>query len=174
MQTITIEQVEALATQLHSDEGTERAKLERLTTAYARILSAREPERFARQPLEKRDEAGHWDNSYPPTIEYCNYTGPRLIELSDCDYEDVPTSGGFYYDWKRVTTDPGLYVSRDGRIYGCEITGTGKLGQFAAHPGDCNVECELEYDERDDLSVEDLRTVETALRALAFPLSQGQ
>jgi hypothetical protein len=86
---------------------------------------------------------------------------------------DIATESGYYYAWRRVTEDPGLYVSRDGTIYGCDEHGTGRLGQFAAHPGDCDVECELDWSPRDadELSTEDLATVEQHMRALAFPAS---
>lgn len=173
MQHITIEQVEALATQLEADEQAEREKLDRLIKAYARILAKREPSRFQRQALEQADEDGHFDNSYPPKVEYRNFSGPRLLCVRDNETRDVATSGGFYYDWKRVTEDFGLWVSRDGTIYGCDETGTGAVGRFAAHPGDHNVQVELDWSPRGEVSLAELRVVEANLRALAFPLSQG-
>jgi hypothetical protein len=169
--TITIEDVEALASKLENDAHAEREKLTRLIRAYARIVSVREPERFAAMPTEYADEDGHWDNSFPPRQRYRARTGPRLVQISDCTTRDVATSSGFYYDWKRVTEHPGVFVSRDGRIYGCEETGTGRVGQFAAHPGDRDVCVEIEWSPRSDLELSELRTAEETLRKLAFPLS---
>lgn len=170
---ITIEDVEALALSLEGEEREKRVRLERLIRAYARIIHAREPERFARHATEYGDEAGHFDNSFPPKQVYRAHNGPRLIQLRDCSTEDLPTSGGFYHEWRRVTTDPGLYVAPNGAIWGATETGTGRVGRFAAHPGDCGVEVEISYDLRDDLSLAELEEVEEALRKLAFPMSQA-
>lgn len=171
--TITIEDVEALASALEADEAAERAKLERLIRAEARILAVREPGLFEAQALEYADEDGHWDNSYPPGQSYRVYTGPRLIEVREPETVDVATSPGYYHTWRRVTEDPGLYVDREGRIWGCDESGTGRIGSFAAHPGNCDVEVTLEWERRHDVSVEELREVERHLRQLAFPLTQG-
>jgi hypothetical protein len=175
MNTITIEDLERLASELEANETAQRERLLRLICAEARILAAREPHLFERMPTEYGDEAGHWDNSFPPKKEYRCRTGPRLLEVRDNTTDDVATSSGFYYSWKRVTTDLGLYVARDGSIYGADETGTGRLGQFAARPGDCDVECTIEWSQRDrnDLTLDELREVESHLRALAFPLSQA-
>lgn len=171
--TITVEQVEALASQLEASEQEQRQKALRLIRAYARILGAREPERFRRRPTECRDEAGHWDSSYPPREEYTAHAGPRLVTARKREYQDVPTSGGFYYAWKRVTTDPGVYIARDGTIYGCDEHGTGTVGQYAAHPGDCEREIVLDWTERDpsDVPTAELLAAEEHLRGLAFPAS---
>lgn len=71
-----------------------------------------------------------------------------------------------------MTVDVGLYVDRSGRIYGANETGTGRVGQFAAYPGDCDVDCSISWAPRDldELSTEELSEVEQKLRALAFPL----
>lgn len=171
--TITVEQVEALASQLEASEQEQRQKALRLIRAYARILSAREPERFTRRPTECRDEAGHWDSSFPPGEEYYACSGPRLLTLRKRDYQDVPTSGGFYHAWKRVTTDPGIYIARNGTIYGCDEHGTGRVGGYAAYPGDCQREIELAWSVRDpsEIPTAQLLEAEAELRALAFPAS---
>jgi hypothetical protein len=170
---ITIEQVEALATKLESDDQAKRAKMLRLIHAYCRVIAQRSPGKFARQAVACRDEEGHFDNSYPPSVLYCEHTGPRLLQIRDNRTDDVATSGGFYYNWKRVTEDRGVWVGRDGALYGCEETGTGELGQFAAHPGDCNVDVTLEWEQLDldDVDTEDLVETESKLRGLAFPAS---
>lgn len=168
---ITIDQVEELATKLEADDAAQREKAARLIRAYCRILWLREPQRFQRRPTERRDEDGHWDNSYPPKQELRNFTGARLIKVRGWDYDDIATSSGFYYTWKRVTKDHGLYFDRFGRAYGADETGTGRLGQYAAHPGDCDVECEIAWSQRDELETAELIAAEQALRALAFPAS---
>lgn len=171
METITIEQVEALAERLEADDEAQRAKLSRLIRAYARILIIREPEQFRARAREIRDEAGHSDNSYPPEgVEY-NHSGPELIEIRPYEVDDVPTSGGYYHTWRRETNDPGLYVDGYGRIYGAECTGTGRVGQFAAYPGNCDREIEIEWEQRRHVSTVDLVEVERDLRAIAFPAS---
>lgn len=172
---ITIEQVERLAAELEGQETEQRDRLLRLICAEARIVAAREPERFDRKPLRYQDEAGHWDNSFPPKQEYTDCNGPRLLRVRAGDYDQIATSSGFYYSWEAVTSERGLYVSRDGRIYGRATTGTGHFGQYAAHPGTDDVSLDLEWtaSDTDDLTLDDLREVETTLRALAFPLSQA-
>lgn len=173
MNAITIESLEQLATELEATEAAQRAKLDRLIRAYARILAAREPHLFERKSTEHGDEAGHWDNSFPPHQEFRAHTGPRLLRVEAWDTEDVATSSGFYHSWRRVTTDGGLYVSKMGELYEADETGTGRVGQFAAHPGDCDVECTIEWLRKHDVSLEQIATVELHLRALAFPLSQA-
>lgn len=170
---ITIEEVEALAVTLETANAEARGKLLRLIRAEARILMARDPDKFPRCACYYGDEDGHFDGSYPPKQEYRDLTGPRLLAVRKARHDDIATEDGFYHDWRRVTEDPGLYVARDGRVWGRTDEGTGHFGQFAAHPGDCRVEVTISWDPRDesDLSLEDLRAVESALRALAFPLS---
>jgi hypothetical protein len=168
-----IEDIEAMVAQMEADEAMRRAKLVRLIAAEARIVALREPSKFVSMPTELSDEDGHWDNSYPPAAQYKNRTGPRLLEVVDNTTQDIATSSGFYHDWKRVTEDKGLWVGTRGELYGCMETGTGRFGQFAAHPGDCGVEVELEWERWDDedLSTEALEKAEKTLRALAFPAS---
>lgn len=174
--TITIEQIEELANSLETTDTEQRANLQRMIRAEARILAVREPDKFTRKALEYRDEDGHWDNSYPPKQKYRNYTGPRLLKVQSCTTDDIATTSGFYYDWKRVTTDPGIYVACDGELWGCNESGTGSLGRFAAHPGDCNVEVELEWSPLDmhEVTIVQLQQVEEHLRKLAFPLSHAE
>jgi hypothetical protein len=167
---ITIESLESLAELLETDMSTRAAKLMRMIRAFARIIQAREPEHFVRMPTEYGDVSGHSDNSFPPKQVYRSHNGPRLLEIAEETTEEVSTSSGFYYSWRVETTDPGLYIARDGAIWGAERTGTGRLGQFAAHPGDCDVEIEISYNPRSDVSLSELETVEQHLRKLAFPL----
>jgi hypothetical protein len=168
---ITIEQVESLAEKLEADERAQREKAMRLIRAHCRILAVREPERFASQPLEYRDEEGHWDGSYPPDQTYQNHSGPRLIEIRDCRTEQIATSGGFYHSWKLVTVDRGLWVDARGRLFEVDESGTGRVGQYAAHPGAVDVEVALEWRPAGDVSTADLLAAERTLRALAFPAS---
>lgn len=163
---ITIEDLERLAHEAIDEQIQESNRLRRLIRAYSKLIWAHDPDLFVARALEYGDEAGHYDNSYPPKQEYRDRRGPRLIKIRSWDTKDLPTSTGFYYHWRRVTEDPGLYVDAEGDIYGCEETGTGELGSFAAHPGDCNVSCALEWSERHDLTLDDVREVEKALRAI--------
>jgi hypothetical protein len=170
--TVTIESLEALAAEIEAGETQERAKLRRLIAAYARIVAGRDPGQFKRMPLEYSDEDGHWDNSYPPEQRYKQHTGPRLIEVETEETAHIATSRGFYHDYRVVTESKGLYVRCDGALLGCEVTGTGSLGQYAAHPGDCAVMCELDWQEleADEISAGSLRRAERHMRDLAFPL----
>ena len=172
--TITIEQLETLATQAEADETAERARLHRLIRAYARILSARDPELYQRQPTMLRDEDGHWDESYPPAVTWRARTSERLIVVRDEQTDDVATTSGAYYEWRRVTTDVGIYIARDGSIWGCEQSGTGRVGSFAAYPGDHRVKVDARYSRRDDVTVSELRIAEAHLRDLAFPASAAR
>ena len=131
----------------------------------------RPPEKFPRKPLERSDEDGHWDNSSPPSIELKNRTGPKLFKVSAWATSDIATESGFYHSWKRVTVDPGLYIARDGSLWGCEETGTGSVGQYAAYPGDCGVDCKLEWAELEEVTTEQLREALEAISSVAFPLA---
>jgi hypothetical protein len=64
-------------------------------------------------------------------------------------------------------------VTRDGRILGASYEGAGRFGQFAAYPGNCHVQIEVTYSEREDVSTQELARIESSLRKLAFPLSQA-
>lgn len=169
---ITIERLEALIQTREENTQLRRAKLLRLISAYARIVALVQPEEFEPHATEYSDKDGHWDNSYPPTVEYKNKTGPRLIKLDGRDWEEIATSRGFYHSYKVVTTDRGVYVDRKGRLWGGDMTGTGEFGQFAAHPGQCNVQCEIEWSllNTNELDISLLEVAEAKLRQLAFPL----
>lgn len=172
---ITIEALEAFADRLETDEEETRSKLLRLIKAEARILAAREPDAFKARPLSYADEPGHWDNSYPPKQVYSDHNGPRLLSVEKGSYEEIKTSGGYYYSWRAVTDNRGVYVARNGTLYGRETEGTGQLGRFAAHPGDRDVNLTFSWSplDLDDVSTEALRTVERVLRSKAFPLTNG-
>lgn len=172
MTTITLEQVEALVSTMEADEAGERSKLRRLISAYARILAAKDPTVFSRRETVRADEDGHWDNSFPPDIEAKAFIGPALIEVTRLSTEDRATTSGFYHEWERSTSDPGVYVHRTGRIYGADETGTGRVGRFAARPGNCDVDCRIDWYAReiDDVSTKELRTAEEMLRKMALPL----
>ncbi|MBF0391655.1 MAG: hypothetical protein HQL38_03135 [Alphaproteobacteria bacterium] len=173
MTIITVEQIEALAAQIEQEDDAERARLHRLIRAYARIVEARDPEQFQPQALEYSDEDGHSDNSYPPKQKYKDHRGPRLFEVIDSTTTSIATSGGFYYQFRTVTEDEGLFVAPDGVLFGCVEEGTGRLGQFAAHPGDCGVMNELTWSSIAvaDVPLDRLRKAEEALRKVAFPLA---
>lgn len=168
--TITIEQLEALAAQIETEESNERNRLHRLIAAYARIAVKANPDAFPAMPTEYADEAGHWDNSYPPAQEYRAHSGPRLAEVDDLSWEKLARTSGFYYEFDIAADDPGLFVAPDGRIYGGYMAGTGRYGQFAAYPGNVNVEAEIEWAPLQDVSLEQLARAEEKMRELAFPL----
>lgn len=161
--TITIEQLEALANQVANDDESEHARLLRLCRAMLRILGARQPEAFERTCTEITDEAGHWDNSYPPKPER-HGRGPRVICIFAHQTDDVPTSSGFYHSWRRQTDCVGCYAGRDGNFYGCRETGTGAVGQYAAHPGTHARAIELDWHVITP-DLQDLREAEPILRA---------
>lgn len=168
-----IEVLEGLATELEDQREAHRARLARLCRAYVRILAAREPERFQAAACHHGDEAGHSDSSYPPKQQYTDHTGPRLVSIKSRTTEDIATESGFYFAWRRVTTYGGLRVDARGRWWRSEETGTGRVGQFAAHPGDCHVDCAIAWEtvSDDDVTLAELVTAETLLRQLAFPLA---
>jgi hypothetical protein len=167
-----IYELEALANRVCEETQTAAEKLARMIRAYARIIYAKNPGKFKRRAAAWADEDGHWDNSYPPKIEYKERTGPLSITIIDSDRDSKATSDGFYHDIEYFTTDPGLYVCPDGSFIGATLKGTGSFGQFAAHPGEFNVQCVIEYTEIDlgDIPLDRLAKAEKELRALAFPL----
>lgn len=173
---ITVEQIEHLATELEADAEENRSRLLRLIRAETRILAAREPERFTRRACHYGDEAGHYDNSYPPKMEYSERTGPVSITLTKSVTEDVATTSGFYYEWRRVCSSGALALDMHGRFWRSDETGTGRVGQFAAHPGDCGVDVTIDWSHEsdDDVSLEELRIAEGKLRALAFPAATAK
>lgn len=169
---ITIEVLETMAAEMAGEAAEQHGRLARLCAAYVRIIAAREPERYRRQALHHGDVAGHWDGSYPPEQVYSDHSGPRAIEITAEETEDIATSGGYYHSWRRVTATSGLYVGPDGRWYHSHESGEGNLGQFAAHPGDVGVDCEISFvlAHADDLTVHELIEAERVLRDIAFPL----
>lgn len=169
---LTIDELEAIATQCTAEADAERERLARLIKIYARIIAARVPGKFRRGPLERSGDDGHYYSSFPPVILYKDFRGPRLIRIVEHEVSDISTSGGFYHEFRRVTEDPGLYISPEGAPYGADETGTGRVGQFAARPGYCEVMCAIEYRELapDDVPLDRLQEAERKLRALAFPL----
>ena len=169
--TITVESLEALATQLEETEKAKRAKLTRMIAAYCRILAVREPQTFKARATVIADKDGHWDNSYPPKIEWKEKTGPKLHEIAGGDYGTTSTSTGCYHSWDAYTETRGLYVDRSGEIWGAEFAGTGSVGEYAAYPGNHNVEIEIEWSESDEVETAQLEEAEETLRALAFPLA---
>ena len=177
MQNFDITQLEAIAADMASDLASERERLFRLVRTCANIVALQanaKGEKFgARYATRHGDEAGHFDNSFPPAQEFSEFTGPRLVLVRDWQTEDVATSGGFYYSWDRVTTDPGAFVDQYGQFWGADETGSGRRGQFAAYPGDCDVNCQIEWEElsASEVSTQDLRDAFMALGALAFPLA---
>src|SRR5687767_2070325 len=78
---ITIEALESLALELCRETESTHAKLVRLCNVYARILAQREPERFRRGACHYGDQAGSWDSSFPPNMEYSDRTGPQILKL---------------------------------------------------------------------------------------------
>jgi len=161
---ITIEQLEALAAQAENDNAAEYGRLLRLCRVMVRILAARQPAVFLSRASSITDESGHFDNSYPPKAEHhYEHAVPRMIQVRAYESEDVPTSGGFYYSWRRQTSDLGCYISKGGTFYGCNATGTGRLGRYAAHPGDCDRDITLDWS-RIEPTLDDLREAVETLR----------
>lgn len=167
--TITLEMVEALAAQIEADEAAQADRLKRLIKAEARIAQNRQPEKFRRRATRK--VSGDSDGSYPPDVEYQDYSGPKSLLVRKIEDECVRTSSGFYYDYRISTAAPGLCVGTDGAVYLAAIEGTGHFGQFPAHPGDCDIDAEITFDRAslDSLDLPDLREIESSLRQVAFP-----
>ena len=168
---VTVDTLEALAQQYEASSAAEAERLQRLIRAYARIVAAREPAAFGRRrPTRLVDEAGHYDSSYPPKAEWADRTGPRLITVRDSEESEEAITSGYYYTYRVHTDDPGVYIGRAGGIYGCEMSGTAALGHYAAHPGDCERDIDLDWRVRREVPLDDLRAAEAHMRTLAFPL----
>jgi hypothetical protein len=174
--TITIADVEALADQLETDEAARRATSLRLLRACARIVAIRTPETFSREPVEYADVAGHSDNSFPSGQEYRDYSGPSVLEIATPTWNELATESGYYYRWRAVTCERGLFVGRDGSLWGVDVSGTGSFAPFAATPGDRDVEISLSFHRLDlaDVSTDEILLAEKALRSLAFPLNAAK
>lgn len=160
---ITIEQLEALASQIENDNETEKERLTRLCRAMIRILAVRQPELFLRHATSATDEEGRSDDSFPPSIQYHFDGAPRLIKVRSETTSDKPTSSGFYHDYQIYTNDRGCYVGRDGGFYGCNEHGTAHFGAFAAHPGTCSRDITRDFEPLDP-TLDDLREAEAHLR----------
>jgi hypothetical protein len=173
MSEITLESVEELAREIIAQDNAARERLVRLIAAEARIVARRNPVKFQRRATVYADKAGHWDNSYPPKQDYSARSGPRLLGLISRETEDVPTESGFYYDYRTITAFGGLFVDADGNLWTSDMSGTGTFGQFAAHPGECNVQCEIEWNRADveEFATTQLQEAEARIRKLAFPLA---
>src|SRR6266404_5360910 len=115
---LTIQDLEELANQIANENQSRRDKLTRMIRAYCKIIHAREPGKFTRRACHFSDEVGNCDGSYPPDQEYSDRTGPRSIEIINLSSEDVPTESGFYYSYRTVPSDPGLYVTPTGALLG--------------------------------------------------------
>jgi hypothetical protein len=173
---ITVEQLEALAASITADAEQQRERLLRIIRAYVRILAVREPDEFGRQMTVYADTDGSWDGSYPPKQRWKQPTGPAAIRVRDLDFDSRATSGGFYHSLAYFTSSPELCIDADGQWWAGELTGTGEFGQFAAYPGECNVDCEINYSEisDDDVPTDVLIDAEEQLRGLAFPAATAR
>ncbi len=169
---ITIEHLEALAAELEQEDAQERARLQRLIRAYARILAVREPDTFEAQATEYSDEEGYSDSSYPPSKELKDFSGPRLLVIDEWEHSEIATESGFYHSWRAALAGPGLYVARDGRFYSVDVKGSGEYKSFAAWPGTSDVMISVTWSAREmsEVQTEDIRRAEKTLREKAFPL----
>ena len=174
--TITLDALESFANEVVANDAEERERLTRMICCYCRIIAVREPSLFSPRELKYGDENGHGDSSVPPSMCSKDHNGPRLWRYADWSFAEVATSGGFYYDWDAVPGSRGVFIDRTGGFFGAAANGSGRFGQFAARPGNAGVSIELEWEQLDDenLSTDTIAAVEAELRAIAFPLSQGQ
>lgn len=161
---ITIETLEQLAHEIEATDAAEHARLLRICNAMGRILARRQPDVWKTTCTSVTDVAGHFDNSYPPK-EARHGRGPSVVVIRERETEDVPTESGFYHAWRRQTTDGGCYLGRDGAWYRADESGTGRVGQFAAYPGDHARDITIEW-EKTSPTLEDLQQAEPALREL--------
>jgi hypothetical protein len=171
-ESITIEQLENLVSQMEADESAERDRLVRMIKACVKIMGQRASDKF-RKRARKLISDSDGDNSYPPKTIAAERSGPALYTIYESEEEHVRTTQGFYHDWRCVTVDQGLYADRQGNLYGRVEIGTGSYGQFAAHPGDCHVDIDVEFVDADlenHFTVEQLRTALDYVKAVAFPL----
>jgi hypothetical protein len=108
------------------------------------------------------------NGSYPPDEQWTDHSGPILFKIEGADYSTEATAGGFYHDCRAGTGSSGLYVSRDGTLYGANFTGTCRFGQFPAHPGICDRDIAVEWDvlPMEDISNDDYDAAIAALRKL--------
>lgn len=161
---LTIEALEQLSREVEATDAAEHTRLLRICNAMGRILARRQPDVWDPTATSITDVAGHFDNSYPPREER-HGRGPSVVVIRARETEDVPTEGGFYHAWRRQTTDGGCYLGRDGLWYRADEAGTGRVGQFAAHPGDCDRDINIAW-ETTTPTLDDLQQAEPALREL--------
>jgi hypothetical protein len=162
--TLTIEALEQLSREVEATDAAEHTRLLRFCGAMGKILAHRQPDVWKATCTSITDVAGHFDNSYPPKAER-HGRGPSVVIVRARVIEDVPTEGGFHYAWRRQTTDGGCYLGHDGAWYRADESGTGRVGPFAAYPGDCDRDITVEWVETTP-TLEDLRQAEPALRDL--------
>jgi len=168
---ITIETLEQLAHEIEATDAAEHARLLRICNAMGRILARRQPDVWDSTATSITDIAGHFDNSYPPKQAH-HGRGPSVVVVRERETEDVPTERGFYHAWRRETTDCGCYLGRDGIWYRATESGTGRVGQYAAHPGDCDRDITIEW-ETTTPTLEDLQQAEPVLRELMATFLSG-
>lgn len=172
---VTLEALEELAKSLSADAAKENQHLSRLVRAYAEILALRQPRSFETMPAGERlmpqaDEAGSWNPDLPPERRPYGIHGPALVTIRPYALEHAVTAGGYFLDWKVLPADLGLYVDREGAIWGCEARGHERLGLTSGYPGESEVQVELLWQTFTDVTLEALREVEAGLRVLAGPL----
>lgn len=168
---ITIEALEQLSHEVEATDAAEHARLLRLCNAMGKILARRQPDAWEATATSLTDVAGHFDNSYPPR-EATHGRGPAVVVIRHRETEDVPTESGFYHAWRRQTTDAGCYLGRNGLWYRADESGTGRVGQYAAHPGDRDRDITIEW-ETTTPTLEDLQEAEPALRELMATFLRG-
>lgn len=95
------------------------------------------------------------NGSYPPAEQWVDHHGPALIRICKPRYSEDASEGGFYHDCTVGTDDCGLYVDREGVLYGADFSGTCHFGQFAAHPGTCSRDIAIEWVEIEEDVMED-------------------
>lgn len=128
----------ALADRLDAEAAEVRARKLELIRSYLRVLARVAKAAFKRLYCAERS-VSDGNGSYPPSVVPHDRTGPRVITIRDAEYSRIPESAGFYYTWKAGTEDGGLHVDASGTFYRGACRGSGRFGQFPAHPGDTDV-----------------------------------
>src|ERR1035441_8315015 len=91
--------------------------------------------------------------------------GWLLSSLKSTHYNPRRTlsPGSYFYSWKAVTSQAGLFMDIHGSFHRAEITGEGRHAGFAACPGNTGVSLEISYHpanlKLEDLTDSDLNTV---------------
>jgi hypothetical protein len=151
----------------------EAATLSAEIPVLARWLSRRVPTAWRRLATEITDEPGHWDSSYPPAEHIAARTRERLLLVREARTIERPTSSGFYYSYTIRTEASGLVVTRDGRLLSRTESGSGALGQYAAHPGTDSRDIRREYRDLTAPTLDDLRDAAALLRAMRAAYQSG-